>query len=131
MIILGYYSDVAVVFEVKDTDRLMNAARDWDKKHDLDGDFTVEKLIDGANKDLITKDKKYHLLVWNSIKWYANFSAEKVFVPQEFFESLDDYDIPYDFVRIGEDMGDYEIQGDLDSDIVYPEQSLWFNKEFV
>lgn len=128
---MGYRSNVAVVFEVKDTDKLMSAARDWDKEHDLDGDFTVEKLIDDADKDLITKDKKYHLLVWNSIKWYANVSAEKIFVPQEFFESLDDYDIPYDFVRIGEEMGDYEMQGDLDSGVVYPDQSLWFNEELI
>lgn len=128
---MGYRSNVAVVFEVKDTDRLMNAARDWDKEHDLDGHFTVESLIDDADKDLITKDKNYHLLVWNSIKWYANVSDEKVFVPQEFFESLDDYDIPYDFVRIGEEMGDYEMQGDLNSGIVYPDQSLWFNEELI
>lgn len=128
---MGYRSDVAVVINAKDSDKLLEAVKDWDKRHNLDGYNTVECLIRGADKDVITKDQEYRLLVWNSIKWYANVSDEKVFVPQEFFESLDDYDIPYDFVRIGEEMGDYEMQGDLNSGIVYPDQSLWFNEELI
>ncbi len=49
---MGYRSDVAVVFEAKDTDKLLKAAKDWDKKHNLDGSFTVEALIDEADKNV-------------------------------------------------------------------------------
>ena len=125
---MGYRSDVAVVFEAKDTDKLLKAAKDWDKKRNLDGCFTVEALIDEATKDATTKDKKYRLLAWDSIKWYAKLSKEKVYLNQEFFESLDEYDIKYDFARIGEEMGDYDVKGDLDSGIVFPSQCLWFNE---
>ena len=128
---MGYRSNVAVVFEVKDTDKLLKAAKDWDKKYNLDGIFTVEALIDEADKNVTTKDKKYHLLAWYSIKWYAKISKEKVYLNQEFFESLDEYDIKYDFVRIGEEMGDYDVKGGLDSEIVLPDQCLWFDEESV
>ena len=50
---MGYRSDVAVVFEAKDTDKLLKAAKDWDKKHNLDGSFTVEDLIDEAIEGMI------------------------------------------------------------------------------
>lgn len=66
---MGYRSDVAIVFDVNDTDKLMKAAEDWDKKHDLYGNLlTVKSLIDEADKDIITKDKKYRLLVWKNIE---------------------------------------------------------------
>ena len=85
---MGYRSDVVVVFETKDTDKLLKAAKDWDKKHNLDGHFTVENLIDDADKNMISKDKKYHLLVWNSIEWYAasiaDITGEKIHKNQEF-----------------------------------------------
>ena len=125
---MGYRSDVAVVFEVKDTDKLLKAAKDWDKKYNLDGSFTVESLIDEADKNVTTKDKKYHLLAWYNIKWYAKLSKEKIYLSQEFFET--DHGIKYDFARIGEEMGDYEVKGDLNSGIVIPSQCLWFDEEF-
>lgn len=118
---MGYRSDVAVVFEAKDTDKLLKAAKDWDKKYNLDGHFTVENLIDDADKNMISKDKKYHLLVWNSIEWYAasiaDITGEKIHKNQEFFESLNDYGIKYDLVRIGEEMGDSVILGNLGSGV--------------
>ena len=85
---MGYRSDVVVVFETKDTDKLLKAAKDWDKKHNLDGSFTVEALINEADKNVTTKDKKYHLLAWNSIEWYAasiaDITGEKIHKNQEF-----------------------------------------------
>ena len=32
---LGYRSDVAVVIKAKDGDKLLKAAKDWDKKYNL------------------------------------------------------------------------------------------------
>lgn len=129
--ILGYYSNVAIVIDAKDNDKLSEAAKDWDKKYNLDGNYTVEHLINKAYKDVTTKDKKYRLIVWDSIKWYSDISPEKIFVSQKFFGSLDEYDIPYDFVRIGEEMGDYDAFGDLDSGVVYPDQKMWFNEDLL
>lgn len=126
---MGYRSDIAVVINAKDSDKLLVAAKDWDKKYNLDGYNTVEYLIRGADKDVITKDREYRLIVWNSIKWYANIGCD--YASQKFFESLDDYDIEYDFVRIGEEMGDYDSFGDLDSGVVYPDQCLWFDKDYL
>ena len=126
---MGYRSDVAVVIKAKDSDKLLKAAKDWDKKYNLNGYNTVEYLIRGTDKDVITKDQEYRLIVWNSIKWYANIGCD--YAGQKFFESLGGYDIEYDFVRIGEEMGDYDSFGDLDSSIVYPDQCLWFNKDLL
>lgn len=53
---MGYRSDVAVVINAKDSDKLLKAAKDWDKKYNLDGYNIVEYLIRGADKDVITKD---------------------------------------------------------------------------
>ena len=52
---MGYRSDVAVVFEANDTDKLLKAAKDWDKKYNIDGYFTVKALIDIADKNMISK----------------------------------------------------------------------------
>lgn len=125
---MGYRSVVVVVFETKDADKLLKAAKDWDKKYNLDGHFTVENLIDYADKDAITKDKKYRFIVWNNIKWYTDITGEKIYKNQEFFESLDDYGIKYDLIRIGEEMGDFDILGNLGSGVAFTSQCLWFDE---
>lgn len=124
-------SDVAIVIQAKDNDKLLKAAKYWDEKHDLDGYYTVEQLLSDADSDVITKDGKYRLIVWRIIKWYAGVDNEKTYVSQEFFESLTDFGIKYDFVRIGAKMGDYETKKNLNSGLIYPDQSIWFNSKYI
>lgn len=96
-------SSVFIVIDMKDNDKLLKSARDWDKKYNLDRHHAVENLIGEADKDVITEDDKYRIIIWRGIKWYAKISDDKCFKNQEFFESLNDYGIKCDFVRIGEE----------------------------
>ena len=125
---MGYLSQVAVVIKTVDNNKFTEAINDWDKKYNLDGYRSAKYLLKNADKDRESKDGEYRIISWNDIKWYSGI---KGFENVDFFENLDEYDVQYDFVRIGEDMGDYECSGDLDSGLVYPDQSLWFNKELI
>ena len=78
--------------------------------------------------DKESKDGEYRLISWDYIKWYSGIEG---FKDVDFFENLDDYNIEYDFVRIGEDMGDYEEEGDLCSGLICPSQNIWFDDEYI
>ena len=125
---MGYRSDVAIVIKTTDNNKFAKAINDWDKERNLDGYKSAKDLLKNADKDRESKDGKYRIISWNGIKWYSGI---KGFENVDFFENLDEYDIQYDFVRIGEAMGDYDCSGDLDSGLVYPDQSLWFDKELI
>lgn len=112
-------SSVFIVIEMKDNDKLLKATKEWDKEYNLDRHHSVENLIGEADKDVITEDNKYRIIVWRGIKWYAKISDDKCFKNQEFFESLNDYDIKCDFVRIGEETSCYDVKEDLRSGVVY------------
>ena len=72
---------------MKDNDKFLKSAKDWDKKYNLDRHHSVENLIGEADKDVITEDGKYRIIVWRGIKWYAKISDDKCFKNQEFFLS--------------------------------------------
>jgi hypothetical protein len=60
-----------------------------------------------------------YLLQWEDIKWYEDFDDIKEVL--NFLSTLDE-DV-YRFHRLGEDLGDYEILGELD-DHVYTKQEF-------
>ena len=123
---MGYRSQVAIVIKTADNDKFAEAISDWDKKYNLDEDGGAKCLLKYADIDKESKDGKYRIISWESVKWYS-----ECFKDVDFFESLDDYGIEYDFVRIGEEMGDYEVNGSLGSGLIYPNQSIWFDSESI
>ena len=123
---MGYRSDVAIVIKTADNNNFAKAINDWDKEHNLDGYKSAKDLLKNADKDKESKDGKYRIISWNGIKWYSGIEG---FENVDFFENLDEYGIQHDFIRIGEDMGDYDYSGDLDSRLVYPDQCLWFAED--
>lgn len=125
---MGYRSQVAVVIKTADNNKFAEAINDWDEKHNLDGYHSTKYLLKNADKDKKSKDGEYRIISWNDIKWYSGIEG---FENVDFFENLDYYDIEYDFVRIGEEMGDYEVDGYLGSGIIYPDQNIWFNDEYI
>lgn len=125
---MGYRSQVAVVIKTADNDKFAEAINDWDKKHNLDEYHSAKYLLESADKDRKSKDGEYRIISWDDIKWYSGIEG---FEDVDFFENLDDYNIEYDFVRIGEDMGDYEVEGDLGSGLICPSQNIWFDDEYI
>lgn len=125
---MGYRSQVAVVIKTADNNKFAEAVNDWDKKYNLDEYHSVKYLLKYADVDKESKDGEYRLISWDGVKWYSCIEG---FKDVDFFDSLDDYDIEYDFVRIGEEMGDYEVEGDLNSGLIYPNQSIWISDECI
>ena len=125
---MGYRSDVAVVIKTAENNKFVEAINDWDKKHNLDGYRGAKYLLKNADKDRKSKDGEYRIISWDNIKWYSGIEG---FEDVDFFENLDDYDIEYDFIRIGEEMGDYEVEGDLNSGLICPSQNIWFDDEYI
>lgn len=125
---MGYRSQVAIVIKTADNNKFAEAINDWDKKYNLDEHHSAKYFLKYADVDEESKDGKYRLISWDDVKWYSCIEG---FKDVDFFENLDNYDIEYDFVRIGEEMGDYEVEGDLNSGLIYPDQSIWFNDEYI
>ena len=101
---MGYYSKVAYVFRKEDEPKLIRAMTNWDAQHP-DWSDKVMDLFDAAEKKT-SEDGKFLLVSWKFIKWYDEYDVHDVWF---FTHILPDYDdTPYDFVRVGEEMGDYE-----------------------
>lgn len=82
--------------------------------------------MENADRDRKIKDGYYRIIMWDCIKWYPDIEGfENVY----FFGSLDSYEIEYDFARIGEAVGDYEVGGNLNSGLICPDQHFWFDDE--
>ena len=125
---MGYRSQVAVVIRTADNNKFTEAINDWDKKYNLDEDDGAKHLLKCADVDKESKDGEYRIISWDNIKWYSGIEG---FENVDFFENLYDYDIEYDFIRIGEEMGDYEVEGDLNSGLICPNQNIWFDDEYI
>lgn len=99
---MGYRSDVKCITTKKGfelIDKLVRKASgvtDEDSEYWLTDEFSREELMQG----------KYMLLQYEDIKWYSNDTAVCAF--EEALERLDARDIPYQFVRVGEDYTDIE-----------------------
>ena len=125
---MGYRSQVAVVIKTADNDKFAEAINDWDERYNLKGCYSVKHLIKCADVDEKSKDGEYRIISWDDIKWYSDI---KGFKDVDFFEHLDDYDIEYDLIRIGEEMGDYEVNGELRSGLIWPNQDIWFDDKYI
>lgn len=125
---MGYRSQVAIVIKTADNDKFLEAINAWDLDKKLHECNSARYFLKHADVDKESKDGKYRLISWDSVKWYSGIEE---FKDVEFFENIDNYDIEYDFVRIGEEMGDYEVKGVLGSGLICPNQNIWFNNECI
>ena len=122
---MGYYSKVAYVFRKEDEPKLIQAMESWDAQHP-DWSDKVMDLFDAAEKKT-SKDGKFLLVLWDYIKWYVD--PRNVHDVWFFTHVLPDY-IPYDFVRVGEELGDYEYEEDLGSCLICPDQTIYVSEDF-
>ena len=86
---MGYYSQVAIAMRKEEFNTLKNEYEP--NNHDLETLLRVASVKE--HSDFVT-------LEWNWIKWYDTFPEVRV-VNQFLFDL--DADIPYKFIRIGED----------------------------
>lgn len=122
---MGYYSKVAYVFRKEDEPKLIQAMESWDAQHPDWSDKVVD-LFNAAEKKT-SEDGKFLLVIWDFIKWYVD--SRNVHDVWFFTHVLPDY-IPYDFVRVGEEMGDYEYEEDLGSCLICPDQTIYVSEDF-
>ena len=98
---MGYYSQVAIAMRKEEFNTLKNECEP--NNHDL------ETLLRLAN---VKEHSDFVTLEWNWIKWYDTFPEIRAI--NEFLWNLD-ADIPYKFIRIGEDFEDTVMLGNYGS----------------
>lgn len=123
---MGYYSKVAYVFRKEDEPNLIRAMKDWDADHP-DWSDKVMNLFDCAEKKT-SEDGNFLLVFWDSIKWYVD--PKNVHDVWFFTHVLPEKNLLFDFVRVGEEMGDYEYEEDLGSGMICPDQIIYVSEGF-
>ena len=110
---MGYRSDVALAMYKTDYDKLIEFS-----KQRMDDDNDCVSLYDFITKyvdDIIPKkDNKIVILCWEWVKWY-----EEYYHIATLNEYLEDNDIDYTFVRIGEELDDNEEIRAKDDDLAW------------
>lgn len=94
---MGYYSQVAIAMRKEEFNTLKN-------EYEPDNQ-DLKTLLRVAN---VKEHSDFVTLEWDWIKWYDTFP--EIQAVRKFLRSLD-VDIPYKFIRIGEDLEDFEIFG--------------------
>ena len=67
----------------------------------------------------------FYKITFDEIKWYDSYTDIQNFI--KVMDILDEQDIPYKFIRLGEDIDDIEIRDNYTDDM--PEELLEFNPE--
>ena len=124
---MGYYSKVAYVFRKEDEPELIQAMESWDAQHPDYHDKAMELFNDAERKT--SQDGKFLLVIWDFVKWYDG-DPKNVHDVWFFAHVLPEYDIPYDFIRVGEEMGDYEREENLCSGMICPDQTIYVSEDF-
>ena len=96
---MGYRSNVALVTTRKGLDMVREA---WNS---ADGEYYVNLDADAEIVELGENHLDGVAILWEDVKWYGG--APEVEAVEELIVS-DDFDEPYSFVRVGEEMGDCE-----------------------
>lgn len=118
---MGYYSQVAIAVQPADAVRLkseyLNKVNDKDDENPFWSDFfndpfcTERKIQDGR--------VVFH---WPSVRWYERSVPEVTFV-MNFIRQLEEYA----FLRIGEEFGDFETEGNPEEIPFWPSASIEFD----
>ena len=67
----------------------------------------------------------FYKITFDNIKWYKSYTDIMNFI--KVMDILDEQDIPYKFIRLGEDISDIEVRENYTDDM--PEELLEFNPE--
>lgn len=121
---MSYYSKVAYIFRAKDEPDLVQAMRQWDAEHPENYEKAFD-LFSHADEKSISSDGKYLLVYWNYLEWYYESNDVAFFV-----ERLPNLDIPYDFIRLGEEIGDCEQEEKLCACLISPDQTICISESF-
>lgn len=65
----------------------------------------------------------FYKITFDDIKWYDSYTDIQNFI--KVMDILDEQDIPYKFIRLGEDIDDIEVRDNYTDDM--PEELLEFN----
>ena len=99
---MGYYSDVAIAIKSSDFEKL--TSKFYDKHGDTFTDTFNFYTESAFNSTVI------HI---GSVKWYDWFADVR-----DCMETLREGDIPYKFIRVGEEAGDVEEEQSEDADTI-------------
>lgn len=100
---MGYRSDVKLITTKEGWEKIDKAARKAAGVTDEDTPY----LTDSTCWTLIC-DGKYVLAEWYDIKWYEGYDDE-VDAVMRTLGRLDSLNIPYHFLRVGEEYGDVQV----------------------
>lgn len=89
-----------------------------------------DKIKEKENRPLYCAEIKktedgFYKITFDSIKWYESYTDIMNFI--KVMDILDEQDIPYKFIRLGEDISDIEVRENYTDDM--PEELLEFNPE--
>lgn len=79
-----------------------------------------DEIIPRENRPLVGMDIQktptgFYKISHDEIKWYESFPDIRYFI--EFMDKLEKLDIPFCFIRIGEDMDDIEVRNNYTDDM--------------
>lgn len=122
---MGYYSEVAIVIRKRDAKRLFTEVAK--RPEDDNVRWLVEHCAAKADvNDFDTNPDGVQVLHWEWVKWYDEFEEVKYIM--NFIRSLGDGN--YEFMRIGEEDGDCEHEGNIcDEGCLCLERYISFNQE--
>lgn len=102
---MGYYSDVKVITTKEGWERLDKAVR---KAMGITAKNEKKSYwLTDQNHYKLLKKGKYVLAEWKDVKWYDWGTTDVSTFMQE-LHNLGEDDIPYEFMRVGEDYDDIE-----------------------
>lgn len=100
---MGYYSDIKLITTKEGWKKLEQATSKVRSKDDTAYWVTSEAEV------MTLCDGKYALAEWNSVKWYEGNMTD-VDVLMATLKTFDDQNIPYDYMRTGEEYDDFDRQ---------------------
>lgn len=123
---MGYRSSVRIIT----TNEGWNKLKEFSKRYLQEKrgmDYTYLFDFDKGYLYLFEKTENNQIVYggWNDVKWYESEDEyDDIDSIMKGLYYLEDLDIPYRYVRIGEDYGDYEERGHINRNIYLPYISL-------
>ena len=102
---MGYYSKVGLVLSKKAVMAFNDKITAHRREHP-DDDISL-MLLNHQSHNSLDQETGDLLLCWDAVKWYENFPEVRFIL--DFLKTLGSDD--YLFIRIGEDIDDYEMAG--------------------
>lgn len=84
---------------------------------------TVDRPLQGA--EISRTESGFYRILFENVKWYDSYKDVQNFIKG--IDKLDEQDIPYKFIRIGEEYDDVEVKENYTDDM--PEELCEFNPD--